>query len=85
MSSGQDMMFESRLMTNPLILPMREQGEVAAKPTEGPRESAENTAVTPALFRSAEAVRPPPASGVLPHRRWGRRRWPPAPLGHEIR
>ncbi len=31
---------------NVFILPMRKHGEVAAKPTEGPRESAENAAAT---------------------------------------
>jgi hypothetical protein len=58
------------------ILPILQDGEVAPKASEGPRESAETVAVTPAgVPPGSRRAAPSRPSGVLPHLRWGRRAW----------
>jgi hypothetical protein len=74
MSSGQSLAFERRIH---LFLPILQDGEVAAKPTEGPRDSAETTAVTlrcSARLKPCGPLPPPAYSPIRDGGDEGRRR-----------
>jgi hypothetical protein len=61
------------MASNFLILPMRQRGEVAAKPTEGPRGSAETAAV---MLKSSARLRRAAPSRL--------RRTPPSRMGEKM-